>query len=185
MNALSWRAVVLVEGVSDQRALDTRAARRGRDLSAEGVSHRRCAAIGHVLERFGPRGLDIRLAGLCDTAEEGHFQRARELAGIGTRLGRHDLERLGFYVCEEDIEDELIRSLGAATVEDVIDAQGELGAFRTMQHQPAWRGAPIEAQLRRFLGTRGGRKIHYASLLVGALDLGHVPRPLDGVLTHV
>jgi predicted ATP-dependent endonuclease of OLD family len=38
MNALSWRAVVLVEGVSDQRALDTRAARRGRDLSAEGVS---------------------------------------------------------------------------------------------------------------------------------------------------
>jgi hypothetical protein len=35
------------------------------------------------------------------------------------------------------------------------------------------------------MGTRGGRKIRYAPLLVGALDLAHVPRPLDGVLAHV
>jgi len=32
------RAVVLVEGVSDQRALTTLATRRGRDLDTEGVS---------------------------------------------------------------------------------------------------------------------------------------------------
>jgi hypothetical protein len=29
------------------------------------------------------------------------------------------------------------------------------------------------------------RKIHYAPLLVNALDLGRVPRPLDAVLAHV
>ena len=29
------------------------------------------------------------------------------------------------------------------------------------------------------------RKIRYATLLVGALDLERVPRPLDGVLAHV
>jgi hypothetical protein len=29
------------------------------------------------------------------------------------------------------------------------------------------------------------RKIRYAPLLVGALDLGSVPRPLDGVLAHL
>jgi len=35
------------------------------------------------------------------------------------------------------------------------------------------------------MGSGGGRKIRYASLLVEALDLARVPRPLDGVLAHV
>jgi hypothetical protein len=34
------------------------------------------------------------------------------------------------------------------------------------------------------MGTRGGRKIHYATLLVDALDVTEVPRPLDRVLAH-
>jgi hypothetical protein len=95
------------------------------------------------------------------------------------------MESLGFYVCVADLEDELIRSLGAASVQDVIDAQGELGSFRTMQKQPAQRGRTIDQQLRRFMGTRGGRKIRYARLLVDALELTKVPRPLDRVLAHV
>ncbi len=95
------------------------------------------------------------------------------------------MEALGFYVCVADLEDELIRSLGAAAVEQVVAAQGELGSFRTLQKQPAQQGRTIEAQLRRFMGTRGGRKIQYAPLLVDALDLTQVPRPLDRVLAHV
>ena len=94
-------------------------------------------------------------------------------------------EPLGFYVCVADLEDELIRSLGAAAVEQVLDAQGDLGSFRTFQKQPAWRGRTNEEQLRRFLGTHSGRKIKSAALLVHALDLTQVPRPLDGVLAHV
>jgi hypothetical protein len=35
------------------------------------------------------------------------------------------------------------------------------------------------------MGSGGSRKIRYASLLVDALDLTDVPRPLDGVLAHV
>jgi len=93
--------------------------------------------------------------------------------------------RLGFHVCVADLEDELIRALGAAAVEQVVDAQGDLGPFRTLQKQPAWRGRPIEAQLRRFMGSGGRRKIRYARLLVDALDLSQVPRPLDLVLAHV
>jgi hypothetical protein len=54
-----------------------------------------------------------------------------------------------------------------------------------MQKQPAQRGRTIEEQLRRFMGTRSGRKIAYARLLVDALDLTQVPRPLDRVLAHV
>ena len=95
------------------------------------------------------------------------------------------MERLGFYVCVADLEDELIRSLGAAAVEQVLDAQGDLESFRTFQKQPAWRGRSIEEQLRRFFGTKGGRKIQSAALLVEALDLAKVPRPLDRVLAHV
>jgi hypothetical protein len=127
----------------------------------------------------------VRLAGLCDAAEEGDFQRGLERAGFGSRLARADMERLGFFVCVADLEDELIRSLGAASVERVIEAQGESTPFRTFQRQPAQRGRTIEAQLRRFMGTRSGRKILYAAILVDALDLTRVPRPLDHVLAHI
>ena len=59
------------------------------------------------------------------------------------------------------------------------------GSFRTFQKQPAWRGQRIEGQLRRFMGSADRRKIRYARLLVDALDLAQVPRPLDRVLAHV
>ncbi len=182
------RAVVLVEGVSDQRALEALAKRRGRDLPAEGVSIVPMGGstnIGTFLRRFGPQGFDLGVAGLCDVAEEGHFQRALERAGLGTDLTRKEMEALGFFVCVEDLEDELIRALGGAAVEGVVEAQGDLGSFRTLQKQPAWLGRATEEQLRRFMGSGGSRKIRYASLLVEALDLGHVPPPLDGVLAHI
>jgi hypothetical protein len=95
------------------------------------------------------------------------------------------MERLGFYVCDADLEDELIRALGAASVERVLDTHGDLGPFRTFQKQPAWRGRSIEAQLRRFLCSADRRSIRYARLLVDAVDLARAPRPLDGVLAHV
>jgi hypothetical protein len=185
-NAL--RAVVLVEGISDRVALEALAERRGRDLGAEGVSIvpiGGAQAIGSFLDRFGPQGLDLKLAGLCDAAQERDFRRGLERAGLGADLTRGAMERLGFYVCVEDLEDELIRALGAASVERVVDAQGELGSFRTLQKQPAWQGRPTEDQLRRFMGSGGRRKIRYARFLVEALDLGGVPRPLDLVLSHV
>jgi hypothetical protein len=182
------RAVVLVEGISDKVALETLAERRGRDLDAEGVSivaMGGAQAIGGFLELFGPPGLTLRLAGLCDAGEEREFQRALERAGLGSDLSRADMESLGFYVCVADLEEELIRSLGAAAVERVVDAQGDLASFRTLQKQPAWQGRATDEQLRRFMGSGGRRKIRYARLLVGALDLTRVPRPLDGVLSHV
>jgi predicted ATP-dependent endonuclease of OLD family len=185
---LPLRAVVLVEGISDQRAVEALARRRGRNLDGEGVAVVPVGGskgIARFLKRFGPHGENLRLAGLCDAAEEGDFQRALERAGLGVNLTRVDMERLGFYVCRADLEDELIRALGAAAVERVIDSQGELESFRSMQRQPAWRGRPTEEQLRRFFGTHKGRKIQSAPLLVDALDLNDVPRPLDGVLAHI
>lgn len=185
---LDPRAVVLVEGTSDQVALQELAQRRGRRLDAEGVvivSIGGATNINRFLDLFGPGGLGVRLAGLCDAAEEGYFRRGLERAGLGSTLSRAEMEALGFYVCVADLEEELIRCLGTAAVEQIIDAQGQLGSFRTLQKQPAQQGRSTEDQLRRFMGTRSGRKSHYARLLVGALDPARVPRPLDRVLAHV
>ena len=180
------RAVVLVEGDSDRVALETLAGRRGRDLEAEGISIVAMAGVtnlGGFLERFGPRGLDVMLVGLYDEAEEPGVRRALERTGLDPGGDRADLERIGFFACVEDLEDELIRAVGDEAVLALVERRGELGPFRTLQKQPEWRGRPLDRQLRRFLGN-ASRKIGYAPLLVYALDLANVPRPLDEVLGH-
>jgi len=181
-------AVVLVEGVSDRVALEAVAVRRGRDLENEGIEivpAGGAQAIGRFLERFGPEGSNVKLAGLCDEGEEDVLRRSLERAGFGADLAREDMARLGFHVCVADLEDELIRALGPASVEAVLESHGDLRSFRTFQKQPAWRGRPVAGQLRRFMGSADRRKIRYARLLVDALDLDRLPEPLDGVLAHV
>ena len=180
--------VVLVEGTSDKTALETLAARRRQDLQLEGVSiipMGGATTIGHFLDLLGPFGHDFRLAGLCDAGEEGDFRRELERAGMGIDLDRASMETLGFFVCVTDLEDELIRALGTDAVIAIIEAQGELGSLRILQRQPFHRDRTIEQVLRRFMGTRSGRKTAYARLLVEALDLDRVPPPLDGVLEYV
>ena len=79
------RAVVLVEGMSDRRALEALAARRGRVLTADGVAVIAMGGaknIGRFLERFGPRGSDVAVAGLYDVAEEPDVRRGLERAGF-------------------------------------------------------------------------------------------------------
>jgi hypothetical protein len=198
-------AVVLVEGLSDRAAVEALAARRGRDLRADGVftvPMGGATNLGHFLDLLGPRGRDVRLAGLCDAAEAPGFRRALQRAGLTAARplaapadpdpdpdrdpGTADfLDRLGFFVCVADLEDELIRSLGTARVEQVIADQGELGPLRTFSKQPFQRERTREQQLRRFMGTRSGRKIQYARALAEALDPARVPDPLARLLACV
>jgi hypothetical protein len=138
------RAVVLVEGVSDQIAVETLAG-RGQRLGAEGVTvipvggaH----AVARYLRQFGPEGAGARLAGLCDAGEEDIVRRGLAAAGVGSPRSRADLERMGFHVCVQDLEEELIRAAGTALAEELFGSQGDLGSFRTMQRQPAWREGP-------------------------------------------
>ncbi|WDZ82226.1 TOPRIM nucleotidyl transferase/hydrolase domain-containing protein [Micromonospora cathayae] len=182
-------AVVLVEGISDQVALETAAVGRGRDLAAErvvvvpiGGAH----AIGNFLTRWGPPGSRVRLAGLCDLREKEIFRRALETAGVGSPRTRAELARFGFHVCVDDLEDELIRAVGVTGVEEVFDAHGDLRSFRAFQIQPAWRDRPPEAQLWRFLRSSSRRNLRYVRLLVEvAVRRDVLPGPLDGVLTTV
>ena len=201
-------AVVLVEGLSDRAAVEALATGRGRDLRAEGVSTVPMGGatnLGHFLDLLGPRGRDVRLAGLCDAAEAPGFRRSLQRAGLtaapasaspasaspvpapagpGPALAGF-LGRIGFFVCVADLEDELIRSLGTARVEQVVADQGELGPLRTFSKQPAQRERTRGEQLRRFMGTRSGRKIQYARALAEALDPARVPDPLARLLAFV
>ncbi|MGW7268927.1 TOPRIM nucleotidyl transferase/hydrolase domain-containing protein [Streptomyces sp. NPDC054864] len=173
------RTAVLLEGPSDREAVEALAERRGRDPAAEGV----CVvpmggamSIGRYTELLGPPGLALRLAGLCDVGERPFYDRALERA----RAPRRD-----FFVCVADLEDELIRALGTARVEEVVRAEGDLRAWQTFVHQPAQHDRPRQQQLRRFLGTKKGRKIRYGRLLVEALDPGTTPAPLDDLLASL
>ena len=134
-------------------------------------------SIGRFLELFGPHGMAVRVTGMCDVGEEGAYRRALARNGLGTDLDREAMAALGFVVCVADLEDELIRSLGVEVVEGVVETQGDLRSWRIVQRQPAQQGIPRDRQLRRFLGTRSGRKEHYARVLVEALDLDRVPAP--------
>jgi hypothetical protein len=178
------RSIVLVEGKSDAAAVRALAQRWGHDLDTEGVSIVPMGGYGNVgrcLERFGPSGLDVRLSGLYDAPEERHFSRGLARAGFGSSLTRADLEGLGFYACDANLEEELTRALGTGGMEELFERQGELSAFRTYQKQPAHREEPIETQLSGFLWNR---KLEYGALIVNALDLDRIPRPLAGVLAH-
>jgi hypothetical protein len=168
--------VVLVEGISDRIAIETLARRLGRDLAADDVTvvpvggaH----AIGRFLEGVDPAS---RVAVLCDVGEEPAVARA---------IASSPVEQLGLFVCDRDLEDELIRALGVDEVEALLEANGDLGPFRTLQKQEAWRGRPTDLQLRRFMGSGGSRKARYARTLVDALDPDSVPLPLAGALAHV
>jgi predicted ATP-dependent endonuclease of OLD family len=166
------RVVVLVEGTSDQLALDALARRRGRDLRAEGVAVVPMGGYGN-LPRLLERYAGLRVAGLYDAGEERHFLRSLRCGS------REELERAGFFACTRDLEDELTRAVGPEEMERVLAEQHELRAFRTYQKQPAHRHRPLAEQLHGFMWNR---KQRYAVLLVEALDLARVPRPLDRVL---
>lgn len=163
-------SVVLVEGRSDAAAVDALARRLGRDLAADGVE---VLAIGgatnarRVALDLPPR---TPVAALCDAREARYFD---------------GLASLGLFVCDADLEDELIRALGTDAVTAVIDAAGDGRSLRTLQQQPAQRDRSTVQQLHRFMGTLGGRKVRYARLLVDALDLSRVPPPLGGLLAAI
>jgi hypothetical protein len=159
--------VVLVEGITDRIALEAVAAKLGLDLAEEGIE---IVPIGgaQAIRRAAAQYEGESVVGLCDAGEERYFRRV-----LGDAA----------YVCTADLEDELIRALGPARIEEIVDAQGELETFRNFQNQPAWRGRPVEAQLRRWL-QNGGRYLRYPPLLVEALEPEGIPRPLSGVLGH-
>jgi hypothetical protein len=146
--------LIVVEGQSDRIALEAVAERLGferPEIAVLGGAH----AIAGFVALTGKHNL----VGLCDKNEELLFRRALDAV----------------YVCNPDLEGELIRALGIDRALELVDP-----SFGTLQKQPAWRGMPVEDQLRRYLSGRSGNKLRYARLFVEALEV--ISAPLQGVL---
>jgi hypothetical protein len=173
---LGLRTAVLLEGPSDLAAVDALAARHGRDLAGEGVcvlSMNGAMNAARFARVLGPPGLGLRLTGLCDEREQPFYARGFARAGApGEEV----------FVCVADLEEELVRALGAARVEELVRSEGELRPWQTFIAQPAQQGRSREARLRRFFGTKKGRKIHYGRVLVDALAPDAAPAPLRALL---
>ena len=136
-------------------------------------AHRHHGDTGRFVEEFGPAGRGLVLAGGVDEAEAPY---------VASRLASAGLDPATFVVCRPDLEGELLRAVGRAGVEGVLDGLGDTASFARFRRQPAQRDRPWDAQVHRFLGTRAGRKVAAARALAAAVPLGRVPAPLARVL---
>ena len=164
--------VVLVEGDSDRIAIETLASRVEIDLVADGIEVVAMGGATNVGSYVAHYANHARVLGLCD-------------AGATAAFARAGIAAADYFVCVDDLEDELIRTLGTDAVLEVIARQGDGRAFATMRKQPAQRGRPIEAQARRFIGSHSGGKVRYAKALVDALERTLVPAPLSQLLQRL
>jgi len=175
--------LVLVEGESDAGVVHALAGLLRLNLSDIGVEVRSAAGITNfprILSEFVETNSGEAFCGMYDAADERHVRRA--LARVGLRIGSEEsIEPHGFFACEADLEDELIRALGTSVVEATVESQGELASLRRFQAMPEHRGSSAHAQLHRFLGTRATRKIRSARLLGERLDPLNLPGPLKNL----
>jgi predicted ATPase len=181
------RKAILVEGASDKYALQALAARKGRNLNADGVSivvMEGAGGIDTFLALLGPKGLRVDLAGLCDAAEEAKWSKALKAHGLAVKQDRAEMARIGFFICDNDLEDVLITAVGEKATTQIIDGKGEKKTFGTFSRQPAQIGKSTHELLHDFLHTRG-RQVTYAPLLVDHINLGTVPTSLEGVIDAV
>jgi hypothetical protein len=173
--------VVLVEGASDAAVVRVLCDARGVDL--ETVDVRDMGGVTNVGHHL--RELDgVHILGLYDAPEERFVVRGLRSTGRDVST-RDDLRRLGFVVCDRDLEDELIRALGPARVEAVLAELGELERFRAFQRQPQWRGRDVTDQLHRFAGTASGRKLLLARRLAEELSPATTPAPLTSLVDQI
>ena len=180
--------MVLVEGPSDLAALGVLARRCGMDLAGERVSlvsMDGITNIGRFLARLHTDEPEAHIVGLYDDAEERFVRRGLQRLGIDLPEDRAALAALGFFCCSADLEDELIRALGPSEVERLVEAEGHLRSFRTLQQQPALRDRSLHDQLRRLMSGRSGNKERYAAVMAEAVPWEQVPPPLAGVLRYV
>ena len=153
-SATTVPTLVLVEGDSDAAAVRALADLVRFDLGLHHVQI--CSAAGvtnfsRVLADFVRTHPGADFCGMYDVADERHVRRALANAAVPVAADE-SLESFGFFACVADLEDELIRALGAEAVERVLDAQAELSSFRRFQAMPqhrAYTGASAAAPIPR------------------------------------
>jgi len=179
---------VLVEGVTDELALTLAARRSGRDLEAEGVSVvpiNGAHAISRFLQRLAAEQPGANVAGLYDEGEEEVIRTALERAGYGPSIDRSGLERVGFFACSADLEDELVRAAGVTILSRLIELEGDAQPWNTFRKQHAWQSRPVDQQFRRFMRSVSDRNSRYIRAIVETIDPSKLPQPLLRLLHYI
>lgn len=181
----SARLVVLVEGASDAAAVRALMAAQDVDpapveiITLQGVTN-----VGRVLAELRQIRGDVDVVGLCDAAETRFVEKALVADGLPV-TDATDLPVYGFFVCEADLEDELVRALGAQRAKDALVAAGLGGKLEALQLQGAWADKPLDEQVRRFVSAGSGRKELAAGILARELAPDEVPEPLAMLLDRI
>ena len=171
---------ILVEGESDRAAVVALAPRLGVDLDADQITVTVIGGAGNFGRALAEAAaLGHRVGGLYDEAEE------RFVAGALNRQEGEDLTRQGFFACRPDLELELVRAIGVAEMNALLETHGDLKTFRNFQDQPAHRDVEPLDQVRRFVAASGARKARYAALMAEAVPFEAVPEPLEGIVNWI
>lgn len=190
MAGVAPSTLVLLEGPSDVAALEAVLAAREPEL--RGAAYRLVEMGGvtntaaHLRRALRDRGgrEAPRVLGLCDAREAWVVVRA--LRGTGVRVDDEaELAAHGFFVCDRDLEDELVRALGVQRCLELLEAEGLAHRFRAFSAQRAWADRPVEERLRRFSGIASGRKIRLARAMAAALPPEEVPDPIARLVARI
>lgn len=177
--------LVLLEGPSDVAAVSTLLAARadkGGRTAYELVDLGGVTNVGAHLRRVVEWDPVPPVIGLCDAGEARVVLRALQRVGR-TLTEPEELADEGFFVCDRDLEDELIRALGAQRCLQVLDQEGLGARFAAFSRQPDWVDRPLMDRLHRFCGIASGRKILLAGAMAGALRPREVPAPLADLIS--
>lgn len=178
LSASDARTIVLLEGVSDVAAVRALMATCEVDASPiELVSLDGATNLPRALKEVRLLRGDVDVLGLVDEAEAHVAVRALTEDHLPVQ-DASDLPVYGFFVCSRDLEDELIRALGAQRARDALVDAGLGGKLEALQNQDAWADQPLAEQVRRFCGVASGRKELAAGILAAALAPEEFPEPL-------
>ncbi len=179
--------LVLLEGPSDVAALEAVLARR---VPAVPGAAYRLVDMGGVTNaarhlRHAARTWPGRpVVGMCDAGEAGVVVRALQDQGRPARSAA-DLPDQGFFLCDRDLEDELIRALGVEECLDLLEGMALGHRFRAFGRQRAWVDRPVQERLHRFAGIASGRKVRLAEAMAARLAPGRVPPPMAALVARV
>ena len=177
------RTVIFAEGPSDYLALHAAADVLSVDLDARGaavVSLQGASLLSIYLTLLGPNGLDLSLCGLCDLDAESEWRAKLQAVGLNA-TSRAALNSQGFYVCDIDLEDELIRAHGSTAVQSIIALEGEARKFSAFASQLPNRSLTLSEQLTEFVRKS---KTRWSPKLVSELSAASMPSPLRDVLAN-
>lgn len=179
------RVFVLLESANDVAAVQVFARKLEIDTSAaEFVNLQGTTNIGRIMKDIRQVRSDADVVGLCDAADTRSAEKALNDDGLPVQDAT-DLPMYGFFVCERDLEDELIRALGADAARTALLNSGLASKFDALRTQPEWADKSIAEQVDKFCHSASGRKELAAAVLADAVPADAIPEPVSMLLDRI